>query len=67
MPKTNGKPSLRTYEVDTLGLPPLKFVLGEVPSPNPDGWHKGKKMKKSGRDIEVVVNRLIVHLKDTDQ
>jgi len=55
------------YSTDTLGLPPLKMVLGDVPNPNPEKRHPGlagSGISGPNYDMEVVVQRLIVHLKE---
>ena len=67
MSKTNCKPSMKMDESDTLGLPSITFLLGEVPSPNPEDWWKTHKPQKPSRDMEQVINRLIVHLQDWER
>ncbi len=54
----------RVYESDVMGLPPLRLVLGDVPSPDPDRSKAGHKSNKPGREMEVPVKKLIAHLKD---
>lgn len=55
----------RIYESDVMALPPLRLVLGEVPSPDPERRSRpGEKPQKIGRELEVPVKRLIAHLKD---
>ena len=53
------------YETEVMGLPPLRMVLGEVPSPDPEGRSKSNRQSlKTNREIIVPVKRLIAHLKD---
>ena len=53
------------YEAEVMALPPLRMVLGEVPSPDPEGRRKGNQMLlKSSRELVIPVKRLIAHLKE---
>jgi hypothetical protein len=54
------------YQANVVALPPLKMVLGEVPSPNPkrDGNRTGIEIREPGIEMEGIVTRLISHLKD---
>jgi hypothetical protein len=53
------------YETSVMALPPLRMVLGEVPSPDPDRRYKSNQVSmKSPHDLVVPVKRLIAHLKD---
>lgn len=54
----------RVYESDMMGLPPLRLVLGDVPSPDPERGKPGQKPNKPGRELELPVKKLIAHLKD---
>jgi hypothetical protein len=55
----------RVYESDVMALPPLRLVLGDIPSPDPDRRTKlGQQPLKPGREMEIPVKRLIAHLKD---
>jgi hypothetical protein len=52
----------QAYQVDTIALPPLKLVLGELPEPDP-GQRPGE--TRSGQaEVRSVVQKLIVHIKD---
>ena len=58
---------LTTYQAETLGLPPLKMVLGEVPDPDPSG--KRRPFRPFGESTPVVevkgtLTKLIGHLKN---
>lgn len=54
------------YQANVIALPPLKMVLGEVPSPNPnrDGRKTGLENKQPGIEMEGIVTKLITHLKE---
>jgi hypothetical protein len=55
----------RIYESSVMALPPLRLVLGDVPSPEPDGKPRARKTTdKPGREMEAPVKKLIAHLKD---
>jgi hypothetical protein len=55
----------RIYESNVMALPPLRLVLGDVPSPEPDGKrHAAKIPEKPGREMVAPVKKLIAHLKD---
>lgn len=51
------------YEADVMALPPLRMVLGEVPTPDPDRRQTPRrKALADGREMTVTVRRLIAHL-----
>jgi hypothetical protein len=53
------------YDSEVMALPPLRLVLGDIPSPDPEWRAKsGQPMRKSGREIEITVKRLIAHLEE---
>ena len=53
------------YNTEVMALPPLRLVLGDIPSPDPDRRNKPIDHRRApGRDIEVTVKRIIAHLKD---
>jgi hypothetical protein len=55
----------RVYQADVMALPPIKMVLGEIPSPDPERTRKpGKKNDMPERELENAVQRLIMHLKE---
>jgi hypothetical protein len=55
----------RVYESDVMALPPLRLVIGDVPSPDPDRRIKSnQRMRKSNPDKEVTVKRIIAHLEE---
>jgi hypothetical protein len=54
------------YQSNVISLPTLKMVLGEDPSPNPkrDGHKRsGLDIDQPGIEMEMVVTKLITHLK----
>ena len=64
----------QVYNVEVMALPPLRLVIGDIPSPDPD-WHTStygtgasnqanQKTRISGRDIENTVKRIIAHLEE---
>lgn len=55
---------IRRYEAETSALPPLRLVLGEVPSPDPQGRHAApSSLPKQQPDVTTVL-RLIARLKE---
>jgi hypothetical protein len=55
----------RVYETDVMALPPLRLVLGDVPSPDPDRRRTAAPQTNSRETPEptlLVVRRLITHL-----
>ena len=59
-----------TYKSETLGLPPLRMVLGEVPDPDPSG--KRRLFRPFGENTTVTeakgtLTKLIGHLKSTEK
>ena len=53
------------YDVEVMALPPLRLVIGDIPSPDPDWQNKSnQQLRKSGRDIEGTVKRIIAHLEE---
>lgn len=56
------KAPTRKYALDLLVLPPLKFVLGDIPVPDPK--RKAGQDWKSPAQKEQVVQRIITCLKD---
>lgn len=59
----------RTYSSSTLGLPPLKMVLGEVPHPDGDSrrpFHPFPfSMEKPDSETTTTVKKLIGFIKET--
>lgn len=59
------KKRLRHYQMEVTALPPLKMVLGEIPSPKSDQARKpGEKTAKLDPEMESAIQRLIFHLKE---
>ena len=53
------------YESEVMALPPLRLVLGDIPSPDPERrTMSGQPLHKTGREIEGTVKRLIAHLEE---
>ncbi len=56
---------IRRYEAETMALPPLRMVLGEVPSPDPEGDHRHLPAAMIGpRPDATTVLRIIARLKE---
>lgn len=55
----------RVYQSDVMALPPIKMVLGDIPSPDPERTRKpNAKPGKPSRELENAIQRLIVYLKE---
>ena len=54
----------RVYEAETLALPPLRMVLGDVPSPDPVKPRFKNPYQLKNRDMIIPVKRLIAHLEE---
>ncbi|MBI4732955.1 MAG: hypothetical protein HY781_12670 [Chloroflexi bacterium] len=52
------------YESNVMALPPLRLVLGDVPSPDPEGRRRLLKYQQPNHEIETTVKKLIAHLKE---
>jgi hypothetical protein len=59
-----------TYQSETLALPPLKMVLGDVPDPDPNGKRRPFRPfgeDKTVSDVKGTLTKLIGHLKNTEE
>jgi hypothetical protein len=55
----------RVYEADMMALPPLRLVIGDVPSPEPEKKRNaGKNAEKLNREMETPIRKLIAHLEE---
>jgi hypothetical protein len=55
----------RTYESAVMALPPLRLVIGDVPSPEPEKKRgTGKDAEKLSRELEEPIRKLIAHLEE---
>ncbi len=55
----------KLYQAETMALPPLKMVLGELPEPDPgQGYRPFQALGIKNEEARGVVNRLIGHIKD---
>jgi hypothetical protein len=56
----------RVYDADVMALPPLRLVLGDIPSPDPDWRNKSNKhINKPDFVIRKgTVKRIITHLEE---
>lgn len=59
-----------TYKAETLGLPPLRMVLGDVPDPDPTAQRRPYRPfgeKATMVEAKGTVAKLIGHLKDSEK
>jgi hypothetical protein len=55
----------RVYEADVMALPPLRLVIGDIPSPDPDRRSRpDQRTHKSDHAIKGTVKRIIAHLEE---
>ena len=53
------------YEADTIALPSIHSVLGDVPNPDPARRRAGPRQKKPvNREMISIVRRIIAHLEN---
>ena len=53
------------YDADVMGLPPLRLVIGDVPSPDPERRNKPNQQTfRTNREKEGTVKRIIAHLEE---
>jgi hypothetical protein len=57
----------RTYESNVMALPPLRLVLGDVPSPDPEERRKSFRNLKQNDEKELTVKKLIAHLTENNK
>jgi hypothetical protein len=57
----------RLYESDVIALPPLRLVLGEVPSPDPEQRRKPFRIQKPTDEMETNIKKLIAHLTENSK
>lgn len=57
------KQDSRVYEAETLGLPPLRLVLGEIPAPDPR-TPRPRRDAQTQQALEQTVKKLIAHLQE---
>ncbi len=57
---------MQVYEADTLAIPSIRVVLGEVPNPDPSRRRKAADPgRPANRDVLSAVRRLIAHLENS--
>lgn len=57
----------KTYQAETMALPPLKMVLGELPEPDPgDGYRPFRAMGVKEEEARGMVKKLIGRIKDKE-
>jgi len=57
----------RVYEANVIALPPLRVVLGEVPSPDPERRRKPLHGQKQEMELELNIRKLIAHLTEASK
>ncbi len=57
----------KVYQAETMALPPLKIVLGELPEPDPgEGYRPFRAMGVKDEEARGMVKKLIGRIKDQD-
>jgi len=56
---------INVYESDTISLPPIQLVLGEVPSPDPVQIRRPQVPRTPRADLRIAVRRIIAHLENS--
>ncbi len=57
----------KVYQAETMALPPLKMVLGELPEPDPgDGYRPFRAMGVKDDEARGMVKKLIGRIKDKE-
>ena len=55
----------RVYDSEVMALPPLRLVIGDIPSPDPERRNgSNQSMRNPKREIEGTVKRIIAHLEE---
>ena len=59
------KEETRLYESETIALPSIRVVLGEVPNPDPAKRRKDPSPRyRHGRDMTDIVRRIIARVEE---
>ncbi len=54
------------YEADTIDLPSIRMVLGDVPDPEPERRRKPSRQPKPvNNEMIAIVRRIIAHLENS--
>lgn len=57
----------KIYQAETMALPPLKMVLGELPEPDPgEGYRPFRAMGVKDEEARGMVKKLIGRIKDKE-
>jgi hypothetical protein len=55
----------KVYEPDLMGLPHLRLVMDDIPTPDPETQYRpAQKQQKLDPDVEDTIKRLIKHLRE---
>jgi hypothetical protein len=57
----------QVYETNVMTLPPLRLVLGEVPSPDPETRRNSISLRRNTPEMQSSVKKLIAHLKENQK
>jgi hypothetical protein len=53
------------FDADVMALPPLRLVIGDIPSPDPDRRKKPNQLlRQSNHEVEGAVKRIIARLEE---
>ncbi len=57
----------KIYQAETMALPPLRMVLGELPEPDPgEGYRPFRAMGVKDEEARGMVRKLIGRIKDKE-
>jgi hypothetical protein len=57
----------KIYQAETMALPPLRMVLGELPEPDPgEGYRPFRAMGVKDEEARGMVKKLIGRIKDKE-
>jgi len=57
----------KIYQAETMALPPLKMVLGDLPEPDPgEGYRPFRAMGVKDEEARGMVKKLIGRIKDKE-
>ncbi len=58
---------MHVYEAETVALPSIRVVLGDVPNPDPAGRRRTTRTQNPrNRELADIVRRIIAHLESNE-